>query len=763
MATKKTSKTAAKKTQAVTEEMKSVVSETAAAEEKVEAAVNEAVETVKETTEAAEVKAEATVNEATEAVKETTEAAEVKAEASVNEATEAVKETAEAAEVKAEAVVTDAAEAAEEAAGAVTDTAEEVGEKVTFTFEAPETASEDESPSEEADTAEQAELATGEEIPETAQAEPAPSTKKAPDHPFWKNGIKRPPRTPDDKRRSFEIRKSGLQHTTAQMSAKLKGLISDEIEAYKKRKKRRSAEILGVFAKHNFYANGFTPIELRTTLEDLGPTYVKIGQIMSSRTDMLPESYCKELEKLRSNVKPLDAEIARAVIEQETGKSIDEIYSEFRDKPLGSASIGQAHYGVLKDGTRVVTKVQRPLIAEMMCEDFVMLKTLAGALDAAGNDKEDDSGNLISLVSVIEELEKVTEEELDFRIEAANTRFFKENCIEDPEKVNCPDVFPELTTERIFTMTFVDGCSVAKKQRLIDEGCDLDKIGTALIENYVHQILDIGTFHADPHQGNIMVSHGVPYWIDFGMIGRITDADINVIQNLVVSLLQMDMEGLVNAIMSMGAASPKTDRQSLMEDAQMMIDKYMNIQSAEELDMAVLLGEITDLAAKNHITIPGRYTMLVRSIATIEGVIAELCPTVDLFKILSDKMLARVKKSIDITKSLITAGQEILDIGKKTSRIPVLAYDALNGMVRGRTKLNLELTGYEELVDKAGVTVRNIVLSLFSCVLFFGSCILATTDIQPQMRGTPLIAVVGLTFSIALGVYTVKKLSKKKK
>ena len=140
-----------------------------------------------------------------------------------------------------------------------------------------------------------------------------------------------------------------------------------------RRSNRRSAEILAVFTKHNFYSGGFTPEELRTTLEDLGPTYVKIGQIMSSRTDILPESYCRELEKLRSNVKPLEAEAVRAVIEEETGRRIDEIYSEFKDEPIGSASIAQAHYGVLKDGTKVVTKVQRPGIADMMKEDFVLL------------------------------------------------------------------------------------------------------------------------------------------------------------------------------------------------------------------------------------------------------------------------------------------------------------------------------------------------------------------------------------------------------
>lgn len=162
-----------------------------------------------------------------------------------------------------------------------------------------------------------------------------------------------------------------------EMSLRMKELLKKEIEDYHKREKTRSAEMISIFSAHNFYANGFTPVELRTTLEDLGPTYVKIGQIMSSRVDLLPEAYCKELEKLRQNVKPLSAEVARAIIEEESGKTIDELYSEFRDEPLGSASIGQAHYAVLKDGTPVVTKVQRPLIADMMTKDYALLKKLA--------------------------------------------------------------------------------------------------------------------------------------------------------------------------------------------------------------------------------------------------------------------------------------------------------------------------------------------------------------------------------------------------
>ena len=562
--------------------------------------------------------------------------------------------------------------------------------------------------------------------------------------------------------RELQERKERLEHSQAELGEKLKKLLTKEISEQQKKEKHRAAEIIGVFSAHNFYANGFTPEELRTTLEDLGPTYVKIGQIMSSRVDLLPESYCKELEKLRQNVKELDPQIARAVIEQETGKPIDELFSEFRDKPLGSASIGQVHYAVMKDGTKVVVKVQRPLIADMMRNDYVLLKKGAAMINAI-NEASDDDEDKLDLLSVIEEMEKVTEEELDFRIEAENTRFFKENCIEDETKISCPSVIDELTTERMFTMTFVDGCSIGKKDKVIAQGCDVNEIGTVIVDNYLHQVLDVGTFHADPHQGNLMVAGGIPYWIDFGMIGRITEADVGILQNLVLSLVDGDMEALVNAVMSMGATSPRTNRNKLLEDVDVMFGKYMNVSSINDLDLGAVLEEVVDLSTKHHITLPGKYTMLVRSVATFEGVLEQLCPDLNLFELVSKKLIERARKNLDVSKELLSAGKDALEIGKKTVKLPVLASDALNSMVKGRMKMNMELTGYEEILQKTEKTVFNIVLAFFACVLFFGSCILTTADISPKTSGgIPLISAVGIVFSIALAIFTVRRMLKRK-
>jgi ubiquinone biosynthesis protein len=522
--------------------------------------------------------------------------------------------------------------------------------------------------------------------------------------------------------------------------------------------KKRGAEMLAVFAKHNFYANGLTPVELRTTLEDLGPTYVKIGQIMSSRTDMLPKAYCRELEKLRSNVKPLDAADARRVIEQETGKTIDEIYSEFRDKPLGSASIGQAHYGVLKDGTRVVTKVQRPGIADMMRNDFVLLKKFAGMLSVSA-EADEDSGTL-DLMGILLELEKVTEEELDFRVEAENTRQFRKLCIDDETKISCPTIIDELTTERIMTMTFVDGYSLSHRDRVEQDGYDRVEIGKTLLNNYLHQVMDAGFFHGDPHQGNIMVSGGIPYWIDFGMVGRITEGNISAIQNLIFALIQEDVEALTNAALALGTVKGKLDKARMMDDLEAICTRYMSAKNLNDIDIGALMTEITDLLNDHHIVVSAEYTMLIRSLVTMEGVIEKFCPELDLFTFLQEKLLARAKESIDVKETLTSSIESLASTATRTLKLPGLAYEALRNLVKGRLKVNLEPTGIEKTMHVVIDVIINVLLAIFACVLFSGSCQLAAAMIPPLVNGVPLFSIVGFAVAIALSIFSIQKLIK---
>ena len=560
--------------------------------------------------------------------------------------------------------------------------------------------------------------------------------------------------------RALEDMKTQFVHSPMTITPELEELLASELKARDSRDEKRGGQLFTVLAKHNFYANGFTPEELRTTLEDLGPTYVKIGQIMSSRVDLLPENYCKELEKLRQNVKELDPAVARAMIEAETGRKIDEIYAEFRDEPIGSASIGQVHYGVLHDGTKVVTKVQRPLIAEIMEKDLELLKKLAPLVNNAS--QSEDGENVMDMVTVIDEFEKVTKEELDFRIEAANTKFFKEVILADGS-VTCPTVIEDLTTERIFTMTFVDGCSISKTDRLAEHGIDRLQAGRDILDSYLHQVFDVGIFHADPHQGNIMVSSGKVYWIDFGMIGQISETDMNALQELVVGLLVNDGEAMTNSVLSIGTTTAKTDRARLKEDLEAFCSRYMNVTSLNDIDFSAVLNEVGALAEKHHVSLPGQFTMLARSFLTIEGVIEQLCPELNLFQQISDKLMDRAKKSFSLEKEIVSLGKGVLDVSKKVSRIPQMIADTLTDITKGRTKINLEFTGYEEILRALDEKINHLILVLVGCVLFSGGCRLAQTEIRPLTPGgMPLIAAVMLMIGISLIIFALKKVFKRK-
>jgi ubiquinone biosynthesis protein len=260
-----------------------------------------------------------------------------------------------------------------------------------------------------------------------------------------------------------------------------------------------------------------------------------------------------------------------------------------------------------------------------------------------------------------------------------------------------------------------------------------------------------------------MVSGGKVHWIDFGMIGEITEADITALENIVVGLLKSDTDTIADGVLSIGKSGTGTDRNKLKDDLELFCAKYMNVSSLSDIDFSGLLGEVCDLADKHHITMPGRFTMLVRSFLTIEGVMEQLCPELDLFEVISDKLMDRMKKSFSLEKEIMNLGQGVLDVGKKVSRIPQLIADTLSDIMKGRLKVNLELTGYEELISELGAKINDIILVIIGCVLFSGGCRLCSTQIRPILpNGMPLIAVIVLMIGSSMLLFALKRIFRKK-
>ncbi len=517
--------------------------------------------------------------------------------------------------------------------------------------------------------------------------------------------------------------------------------------------RKRLRQIFEVFSSHNFFVDGLKPASLRMLLEDLGPTFVKIGQIMSSRPDILPKEYCEELKKLRSEVKPLEVSVVKEQILKEFGKPVEELFLSFGETPLGSASIAQVHAATLPDGRKVVAKVQRPNVAENMRMDLSIMKRLA---DLAS---EISTGGGIAIKDVILELEKVTEDEIDFRVEAENTRQFRQLCTDPEEDVDCPEIIDALSGEHVMTMTFASGYSIGEKDRIIADGLDPDEIGQRLVNNYLDQIMDAGLFHGDPHQGNIFVDKGRITWLDMGMMGRLSESERQQITGLLLSVTTQDLDELKAVILDLGKQIGPIDHIKLTEDLDGFIRRYGRT-ALESLDLGAVVEEIMDLAKKHNIELPGWISVLARGLMTIEGVVADLCPNLNVLGLLTDKVKSQIRKNFHLLHETKEAMTSMAEAAKKSIRIPALAADALHNLNRGHTKVNVELS-YDGLTERVEDLVKKAILAVFACTLLLASSLICMTDMSPKILGIPAIGLLGFVIAIALGIYVIIKMSQR--
>ena len=509
--------------------------------------------------------------------------------------------------------------------------------------------------------------------------------------------------------------------------------------------KKRLQEITQIIKKYELVKNGLSPEAFRLILEDLGPTFVKLGQIMSKRTDILPPAYCAELEKLCMDSNPLPASEIIEVIEYEFGRPVEELFSHFDETPLGSASIAQVHAATLPDGRRVVVKVQRPHVAETMKEDMSILRKLIKPLKFAPS-----VGGAVDFKMLLEELWQVSQQELDFLIEAHHTQQFQENN-KDIVYVACPHIEENLTTSRVLTMEFIDGFSITNHERLSEGGYDVNEIGTKLTENYIKQVLDDGFFHADPHQGNIMIRDGKIVWIDMGMIGTLSSHDRTLLRDAVKAVVRKDNNEIIRAIMALGAVKGELDYTHLYSDIDMLLDRYTSIDLGD-INLGTLLQDVIQVVNENHIVLPPGISMLARGLLTIEGVLAALSPEINAVQVAKQHVMNEMKLNHDVKKELERAAQSIYVSAEKALDIPGLTTDLLNMTLRGQTRINLDLASSKSLMDQFNKIMNRLIVCIITAALLLASSLICTTNMQPKTLGIPTLGFLGYVAALILGI-----------
>lgn len=518
---------------------------------------------------------------------------------------------------------------------------------------------------------------------------------------------------------------------------------------------RRLREILNVLGRHQI-THGLTPVKLREILEDLGPTYVKLGQIMSMRSDMLPQSYCKELERLRTEVKPLPFFIILRVLEAELKKPLEEVFSKIEEVPLGSASIAQVHPAILKDGTKVVIKIQRPAIQQTMQNDILLLKKAAGILKLAIGTED-----LIDFKTILDELWKTTQEEMDFVQEAANLDLFYENQ-KDIVYVTCPRVFHELTTPRLLVMEYMDGIQIDETNRLVEAGYDMTEIGQKAAENYCKQILEDGFFHADPHPGNLWVAGGKIAWLDLGMTGRLTQHNKMLLKKAITAILENDIYALKNVLLAFGEPQERVNHARLYTDIDDILSKYMSMDFGT-MKLGDLIERMLELVKEHKLAITPDVTLLGRSMITMEGTLCACAPEVNILQILTMHMSTLLLKELDIRKLLRHKGRQLYTSMDKSLDIPAQLSDLLNITKNGQAQLNLQVSDSEEIRSDLHRTANRLILSILAIGVFIGSGLILNAASMPRWFGIPWLSFIGfvLSGSLILGIIFRILLSKK--
>ena len=506
----------------------------------------------------------------------------------------------------------------------------------------------------------------------------------------------------------------------------------------------RLKEMTAVLKKHGI-TRGVTPEKLRLILEDLGPTYIKLGQIMSLHSDILPKRYCEELIHLHSEVTPMPFEQVKEVIEESYGFGWNEAFAEIEELPLGSASIAQVHRAVLRSGDQVVVKVQRKGIYEIMARDIGLLHKAVKLVPPVS------LKDMVDLDMVLDELWMVTQEEMNFLAEAANMEeFARKN--QEIVFVETPRLYREYTTPHVLVMEYIDGFAIDDRKNLLENGYDLNEIGTKLVDNYIKQVMEDGFFHADPHPGNVCIRKGKIVWIDMGMMGRLTERDRELIGNAVRGVAANDIGMIQDAVMALGDFRGKPDQSRLYGDINNLMAKYGTAEMGE-IDVAELMQELMEVMKENKISMPHGLTMLARGLTNMEGVLAEICPEINMVEIAAARIKGSFFESSQWKKELKSDGKRLYRSLNKALDIPSLAADILQGHMKGQTRVNLDLHASDDLAWLLRRLIRNIVMGLWVMALLISSSIICTTNMRPKLWGIPAIGAFGYLLAFVIVMY----------
>lgn len=497
---------------------------------------------------------------------------------------------------------------------------------------------------------------------------------------------------------------------------------------------------------------------LRNVFEELGPTFIKIGQILSTRSDILPESVIKELEKLQDSVTPMSFSEVKNIIENEFATKLEEVFHEFDETPIAAASIAQVHSAILDSGRRAVVKVQRPGIERTIYFDLRILEDLAYFIDV-----HTKYGKLYDFRKMVQNFEEILKDELDFRIEGENAEKFKENFLKD-KGVSVPEIFWSYSGRRVLTMQFIDGVTLNEFKKSNHNQVNKREVAKNLTNSMINQILRDGFFHADPHPGNIMIlSQNDIVFLDLGMIGRLSEQRRNQFIKILAGIAFNNSKLIVQAMVDLGVMVPRKDMKKLEIEIDFIREKYLS-GSINKLKLGEIFREIFKLAFEYKIVMPSEFAMITKALVTVESQVEQLDSEVNILELI--KPIA--KKMMIQTYSVDKVGKMIMETafeyGHLLREIPAAASNILKKVENDELTVQFKLKdidntqkSVDKIFNRLSFSVMLLAVSIITAGIIVSSGLSSVSGSQVDLSNVAIlrisliiagIMIIGLFFSI---------------
>ncbi|MFT9078034.1 ABC1 kinase family protein [Ethanoligenens sp.] len=510
-------------------------------------------------------------------------------------------------------------------------------------------------------------------------------------------------------------------------------------------KRDRIRQIIAVFIKHSVTKKLKDPVNLRLAFEELGSTFIKIGQILSTRPDLVPPAYQKEFQKLQDTVHPEKFETIQTVLKENLHQPLDKVFSVFEKDAVAGASLAEVHLAVLTGGERVAVKIQRPKARETILNDIAILRLLCRFFKIGW------LFDIVNMQDLLNELEKNIQLELDFLSEAQNIKRFSKNN-RDVKYLGVPKVYDAYTTPNVLVMQYIDGIKIRNITALDAEGYDRQDIGTKLANNYMKQIFEDGFFHADPHPGNILVSGNQIVYVDFGLMGTLDRWTLKRLNNLLRGIAANDVDMMTEAILRLGIQKGAVDIERFRSEIALFYEKFIAVDF-EELNIAELTRAVFKICQKNGIVIPKEVAMLVKGLGTIESVLAIISPNINMMTISANYGVQQFLRGDNIRHELSSILRNTYQSGVLGAQIPSKLFRLVDKMQAGGFTVKVKDPDRDRTINRISRMVNRGILGLLISSLVIGASIVLHTGTGNKWNGLSWIGLSGYLCAMLLAAF----------